>query len=116
MAYAYAVPNPRNADQGYLRLRCQTEQPCAVFFACMDQDGGMIGDGTLKEVSVPGRSVEIYDTKTSLPEALDVSGWTGRLSCDIMSPSDISVQLLVRSGSTGTLTNNTYISGVAPNP
>lgn len=116
MAHAYAIPGPSNADQGNLRIRCQTEGPCAVFFDCLDQDGGRIGDGSLQEISVPGRSVRFYQSKTSLPEVLGVPGWTGRLSCNIMSMSDISVQLLVRSGSTGTLTNNTYISGVAPNP
>lgn len=117
MAHAYAIPNPGNADVGYLRIRCQTEQPCAVFFDCLDQGGGRLGeDGTLQEASIPGRSVRVYQSKTSLPEVLGVSGWTGRLSCNIMSASDVSVQLLVRSGSVGTLTNNTYVSGVDSNP
>lgn len=116
MAYAYGIPNPRNADQGNLRIRCQTELPCAVFFDCTDHGGARLGDGTLKEVTIPGRNLMMYTSNGSLPDVLDVSGWTGRLSCDIMSPSDVSVQLLVRSGSVGTLTNNTYISGLDPNP
>ena len=116
MAFAYGIPNPGNADRGYLRLRCQSATPCSVFFSCLDQGGGRVGDGNLKEVSVRGRSVAVYDSRTSLPEALGVRGWSGRLSCNVMSSSDLAVQLMVRSGSVGTLTNNTYISGVDQNP
>lgn len=116
MAFAYGIPNPGNADRGYLRLRCQSATPCSVFLSCLDQGGGRVGDGTLQEVSVRGRSVAVYDSKTSLPEALGVTGWSGRLSCNVMSSSDLAVQLMVRSGSVGTLTNNTYISGVDQNP
>ena len=118
MAHAYAIPNPSNADQGNLRIRCQESKgtTCAVFFECRDHDGVLVGDGTLPEVAIPGQELELYQSKTSLPRILGVRGWEGRLSCNIMSTNDVSVQLLVRSGSVGTLTNNTYISGVDQNP
>ena len=118
MAHAYAIPNPGNADQGNLRIRCQESKgtTCAVFFECRDHDGVLVGDGTLPEVAIPGQELELYQSKTSLPRILGVRGWEGRLSCNIMSTHDVSVQLLVRSGSVGTLTNNTYISGVDQNP
>ena len=118
MAHAYAIPNPGNADQGNLRIRCQESKgtTCAVFFECRDHDGVLVGDGTLPEVAIPGQELELYQSKTSLPRILGVRGWEGRLSCNIMSTADVSVQLLVRSGSVGTLTNNTYISGVDQNP
>lgn len=118
MAHAYAIPNPGNADQGNLRIRCQESKgtTCAVFFECRDHDGVLVGDGTLPEVAIPGQELELYQSKTSLPRILGIRGWEGRLSCNIMSTHDVSVQLLVRSGSVGTLTNNTYISGVDQNP
>lgn len=118
MAHAYAIPNPDNADQGNLRIRCEASKgsTCAVFFECRDRDGVLVGDGTLPEVAIPGQSLEKYQTKSSLPRLLGADNWEGRLSCNIMSTADISVQVLVRSGSVGTLTNNTYISGVDQNP
>ncbi len=118
MAHAYAIPNPNNADQGNLRIRCQESvgSTCVVFFECLSQEGVRIGDGTLPEVSIPGQQLRTYQSKSSLREVLGVREWSGRLSCNIMSEQDVAVQLLVRSGSVGTLTNNTYISGVEQNP
>ena len=40
---------------------------------------------------------------------LGVDSWNGRLSCDILSSSSVSVQVLVRSNDS--LINNTYIGG-----
>ena len=113
VAYAYAVPNPDNADTGYLRIRCQGERECDVFLDCRDQDGGRIGND-LAETKIPGNSTRIYSSKTSLPGLLDVTTWEGRLSCNVMSNRNISVQILTRSG--GSLINNTYISGLDPDP
>lgn len=114
VAYAYAVPNPGNADTGYLRIRCQVEGQCDVFLDCMDQDGVRIGNGNLAEVTIPGNTTMVYSSKTTLPTLLGVSSWEGRLACNVMSDKNISVQILTRSG--GSLVNNTFISGLDPDP
>lgn len=107
--YAYALPNPESGDIGNLRIRCQGSAACEVFLQCMDMAGARVGDGGLKRVTIAAGAVEHLSTRSSLPELLGVSMWTGRLSCNIMSNREIGVQLLVRSGDT--LTNNTYIGG-----
>ena len=45
--------------------------------------------------------------KMDVANVLDVDGWVGRLSCDVLSAGDTSVQVLVRSD--GSLLNNTYV-------
>lgn len=114
VAYAYAIPNPTHTDVGNLRIRCQGEEECDVFLDCMDTNGNRIGNGDLAEVTLDGNALVRYSTKTNLLRLLGVSSWEGRLSCNIMSNRNISVQILTRSG--GTLVNNTYISGLDPNP
>lgn len=111
--YAYAIPNPRSADIGNLRIRCQGGNPCNVFLRCVDTQGDVVGDGTLKNVEVAGGAMRHLGSNSTLPTLLGVSTWTGRLACDIMSDNEIAVQFLVRSG--GTLTNNTYIGGELTN-
>lgn len=114
MAFAYAIPNPAVGDVGNLRIRCQGSAECTVFLDCVDEDGARLGSGDLAEVMIPGGALMHYSSKTTLPQLLGVSSWTGRLSCNIMSNEDISVQVLTRSGDV--LVNNTYISGLEPNP
>lgn len=114
VAYAYAIPNPTHPDVGNLRIRCQGEEECDVFLDCMDTEGNRIGNGDLAEVTLAGNALVKYSTKTTLLRLLGVSSWEGRLSCNIMSNRNISVQILTRSG--GTLVNNTYISGLDPDP
>lgn len=114
VAYAYAIPPPTAGDVGNLRIRCQGEAACDVFLDCRDADGDRIGNGDLAELKIPGYTLMHFSSKTTLPRALGVSSWEGRISCNVMSNKDISVQLLVRSGDT--LVNNTYISGLEPNP
>ena len=114
MAFAYAIPNPDAGDVGNVRIRCQGSAECTVFLDCMDQDGARIGSGDLAEVMIPGGALMHYSSKTTFPQLLGVSSWEGRLSCNIMSDQDISVQVLTRSGDV--LVNNTYISGLEPNP
>ena len=114
VAYAYAIPNPTHPDVGNLRIRCQGELECDVFLDCMDTEGNRIGNGNLTEITLPGNTLGKYSTKTNLLTLLGVSSWEGRLSCNIMSNRNISVQILTRSG--GTLVNNTYISGLDPDP
>lgn len=111
--YAYALPNPASGDIGNLRIRCQGSAACEVFLQCMDMAGARVGDGTLKRMTIAAGAVETLSTRSSLPELLGISTWTGRLSCDIMANREIGVQLLVRSGDT--LTNNTYIGGELTN-
>ena len=114
MAFAYAIPNPAVGDIGNVRIRCQGSADCTVFLDCVDEDGARLGSGDLAEVMIPGGALMHYSSKTTLPQLLGVSSWAGRLSCNIMSDKDISVQVLTRSGDV--LVNNTYISGLEPNP
>lgn len=116
--YAYAIPPPHASDQGNMRIRCQEGvSSCTVYLDCKDPRGvsiGNEGDGTLPSITLPGggqitlQSYRMSGTN-SLPEALGVTTWAGRLSCNIMSTSEIGIQVLTRSG--GVLVNNTYVGG-----
>ena len=114
VAYAYAIPNPESGDTANMRIRCQGEAACSVFLDCMDQNGVRVGNGNLAEATIPGNALMHYSSKTTLPTLLGTGSWNGRISCNVMSNRDISVQVLVRSGDT--LVNNTYVSGLEPNP
>ena len=116
--YAYAIPPPAATDQGNVRIRCQEGvASCQVYLDCKDPSGSSVGnsgDGTLPSITLPGggqitlQSYVLSGTR-SLSAALGVAGWTGRLSCNIMSTNEIGVQVLTRSG--GVLVNNTYVGG-----
>lgn len=116
MAYAYAIPDPDAGDVSNMRIRCQGDAECDVFVDCRDKDGARIGGEDFAEITIPGNGLMSFNSKTTLPGLLGVRSWTGRISCNVMSnsESDIAVQVLTRSG--GVLVNNTYVSGLEPNP
>lgn len=116
MAYAYAIPDPDAGDVSNMRIRCQGDAECDVFVDCRDKDGARIGGEDFAEITIPGNGLMSFNSKTTLPTLLGVRSWTGRISCNVMSnsESDIAVQVLTRSG--GVLVNNTYVSGLEPNP
>ena len=113
--YAYAIPNPGAADVGNLRLRCEGASACSAFLDCQDTDGMTVGG--FPELMIMPKATLRLSTKSSvagssLPMALGVDTWAGRLSCEILSNGNLGVQVLTRSD--GTLVNNTYISGTTP--
>lgn len=116
--YAYAIPPPAATDQGNVRIRCQEGvASCQVYLDCKDPSGSSVGnsgDGTLPSITLPGGGQitlqsHVLSGTRSLSTALGVAGWSGRLSCNIMSTNEIGVQVLTRSG--GVLVNNTYVGG-----
>lgn len=106
--YAYAIPSTNATDRANLRVRCEGASECTAFFRCTDQEGMDIGGFPRTNIAA---GITEHISSMELAEMLGVDDWSGRLSCSIHSSSRLSVQLLVRSA-TGTLTNNTFISGL----
>ena len=104
--HAYAIPPLGHADEGNVRVKCETATACPVYLECDDSGGG----SWFAELSMPvePRATVQLSSETIAGE-LEVgeAGWTGRLSCTVMSTRDISLQVLTRSG--GALINNTYV-------
>ena len=115
-ARAYAIPQPDLMDTGMtdvgnVRIKCHAEgaSTCTVFLDCDEQDGSRhfeeIGDTIDAGATTVLQSADIAGL---LPD-LDGGTWNGRLSCDVFSDEEVSVQVLVRSRSGQPLINNTYI-------
>ena len=108
-ARAYAIPNPGMNDIGNVRIRCEagSSAMCTVFLDCNAQDGtpyfGELGS------TIPGGTTTVLQAQAIADAVGAENGWEGRLSCDVLSSADVSVQVLVRSGDS--LINNTYIDG-----
>ena len=107
-ARAYAIPNQMHSDEGNVRLTCGAsgDSTCTVFLDCNEQDG-VARFGELGDPIAAGATAHM--TEAAIAEVLDVDDWMGRLSCDVLSSEDVSVQVLVRSE--GSLINNTYVDG-----
>lgn len=109
---AYAIAPKSAADNSNVRVKCEGNSPCQVYFACDSADGmdvfGKVG------TKIPARSTMVFrsemasESDTAMELGAVVEGWTsGRLSCEVISAQSISVQVLTRSG--GVLVNNTYV-------
>jgi hypothetical protein len=121
-ARAYAIPaaDNNNMDLANVRVTCGAtgESKCTVFLDCNEQNSGLNHFGEVTEYSDSDIAVPLPAGATGVLRAaaidnalgLDGAGWDGRLSCDVLSAEDVSVQVLVRSG--GSLINNTYVDGV----
>ena len=105
---AYAIPPVGATDVGNIRVKCETAVSCPLYLECDDA----AGDSWFQKLEddVPGRAT-LRLNSALIAEHLGISetGWEGRLSCNVMSTQDISVQVLTRSGDV--LVNNTYIDG-----
>ena len=105
---AYAIPPVGATDVGNIRVKCETAVSCPLYLECDDA----AGDSWFQKLEddVPGRAT-LRLNSALIAEHLGISetGWEGRLSCNVMSVQDISVQVLTRSGDV--LVNNTYIDG-----
>ena len=117
-ARAYAIPQPDLMDTGMtdvgnVRIKCHAEgdSTCTVFLDCDEQDGTRhfeeIGETIAAGATAVLQSGDIADL---LPD-LDGGTWNGRLSCDVFSEENVSVQVLVRNRTGHPLINNTYIEG-----
>ena len=107
-ARAYAIPNQMHPDEGNVRLTCGAEgdSTCTVFLDCNEQNG-MARFGELGDTIAAGATAHM--TEAAIAEVLGIDDWMGRLSCDVLSSENVSVQVLVRSE--GSLINNTYVDG-----
>ena len=106
-ARAYAIPNPARIDDvGNVRIRCEAGTPCTVFLSCDGQDGtdyfGEVGE-------IDGGATMVLQSQAIADTIGADDGWMGRLSCEVLSSGDATVQVLVRSGSSSVLVNNTYV-------
>ena len=106
-ARAYAIPNPARMDDiGNVRIRCETGTACTVFLSCGGQDGtdyfGEVGE-------IDGGATMVLQSQAIADMLGADDGWMGRLSCDVLSSGDASVQVLVRSGASNVLVNNTFV-------
>ena len=104
--HAYAIPPLGSGDEGNVRVKCEVATECPVYIECDDTSG----DSWFAAVRNP---IDAYATlqlsNEDIAEHLDLGedGWTGRLSCTVMSTRDISLQVLTRSN--GALINNTFV-------
>ena len=107
-ARAYAIPNPEHPDMGNVRIKCEAsgDSTCTVFLDCNEQDG-MARFGELSEPIAAGATAHLNEG--AIGDVLGIDTWSGRLSCDVLSASSVSVQVLVRSGDA--LVNNTFVDG-----
>ena len=106
-ARAYAIPNPNRIDDvGNVRIRCEAGTACTVFLSCDGQDGvdyfGEVGE-------IDGGATMVLQSQAIAETIGAEDGWMGRLSCDVLSSGDASVQVLVRSGASNVLVNNTFV-------
>ena len=104
--HAYAIPPLGSGDEGNVRVKCETATECPLYLECDDAGGGS-WFASLTAPIEPRATIQL--SSADIAGALDVgeAGWTGRLSCAVMSTREISLQVLTRSG--GALINNTYV-------
>ena len=105
---AYAIPPVGATDLGNIRVKCETATSCPLYLECDDAGG----DSWFQKLEddVPGRAtLRLNSAAIAGHLGISETGWEGRLSCNVMSTQDISVQVLTRSGDV--LVNNTYIDG-----
>ena len=106
-ARAYAIPNPARMDDiGNVRIRCEAGTACTVFLSCDGQDGtdyfGEVG-------KIDSGATMVLQAQAIADMIGADDGWMGRLSCDVLSSGDATVQVLVRSGASNVLVNNTFV-------
>ncbi|WP_025771258.1 hypothetical protein [Thioalkalivibrio sp. HK1] len=123
-AVAYAIPPPSSPDEAFVRIRCENrDAACDVFLDCSNQ----VGDSWFArmEGTVPSGGTTVL-TRAGIAAVLSSQGFdadthwggaaNGRLACEILSTDEgmLSSQVLVRSGSSGPLTNNTHVNSSSP--
>ena len=104
---AYAIAPVGATDEANVRVTCEVgkEDGCRVFFECRDQ----AGTSTFGEAGAAvGPNQTVRWDQAGIQDALGVDGWTGRLSCNVLSTEPVSVQVLTRSE--GVLVNNTSVN------
>jgi hypothetical protein len=109
-ARAYAIPNPDNMDTGNVRIKCEAGGmlTCTTFIECDLQEGG---DALFGEVGEIAAGATMHLQAGDIANLLGEDSWTGRLSCDVLSDRNVSVQVLVRSDNS--LVNNTYVDDMS---
>lgn len=119
-ARAYAIPAPDvmetgTTDIGNVRIKCHAEgdSTCTVFLDCDEQDGTRHFEELSQSIAAGATKVETSASIAAILEAGDTGltggRWDGRLSCDVFSDEEVSVQVLVRNRDGHPLINNTYI-------
>ena len=106
-AKAYAIAPLDSSDIANLRITCESGRGCQVFLSCHDGMGmDYFGD---EGIMVPGNGTMRLDQMMISSELgmMEGEGWSGRLSCEVLSTAPISIQVLTRAA--GVLVNNTYV-------
>ena len=108
---AYGIPatGHPSGDRAFLRLRCEESRPCHAFLECVE-DGGGRHFGEVVPL-IDGQAVRVLDAAAVEATAGIANPRIAWLSCTLHSNGDASVQVLVRSAASGTLTNMTYVAG-----
>ena len=106
-AMAYAIAPLSSMDMSNVRITCEAGKACTAFLSCHDGMGmDYFGDAGI-EVPANG-TVRLSQSDVSMALGMmEGEGWTGRLSCEVLSTAPISVQVLTRAE--GVLVNNTYV-------
>ena len=106
-AMAYAIAPLDSTDTANLRITCESGKACNAFLSCHDGSGmDYFGD---EGIEVPANGT-VRLNQAAVSTALGMmegEGWSGRLSCEVLSTAPISVQVLTRA--MGVLVNNTYV-------
>ena len=90
-------------------MKCEVATSCPVYLECDDSSG----NSWFAPQGSNSIDIDAYATlqlsNENIAEHLDLGedGWTGPLSCTVMSTRDISLQVLTRSN--GALINNTFV-------
>jgi hypothetical protein len=106
-AKAYAIAPLDSSDTANLRITCESGRGCQAFLSCHDGMGmDYFGD---EGIMVPGNGTVRLDQMMISAELgmMEDEGWSGRLSCEVLSTAPISIQVLTRAA--GVLVNNTYV-------
>lgn len=108
VAKAYAIAPGTSSDESNIRVTCESsaKDGCNVFLDCHDT----AGMNTFGEAGMMiGPNATEHLTQMDVQDALGMDeSWSGRLSCDVLSSDEISVQVLTRAN--GVLVNNTSVN------
>ena len=95
-----------SSEVSNLRIKCESSVPCTVYLECDDGDGetwfAQLADPVANRATLRLSSADLAQAL-----GMDDVGWSGRLSCAVLSQRDVAVQVLARSENV--LTNQTYV-------
>ena len=95
-----------SSEMSNLRIKCESSVPCTVYLECDDADGDT-WFAQLEEPVANRETLRLSSAALAQTLGMEDVGWSGRLSCAVLSERDVAVQVLARSENV--LTNQTYV-------